>query len=436
EGICGESAYAGVMLPSVDRVGRYFPLTLVSPLEPGSWILEAACGTGRAWFDAAEDLALRSLDASYLDLHAFDTAVDALAGLGECAALAQSSELMDLVARAGFAQRGSLWHISMLGETPQRAANAFASLELQKAFRPCAMWWTQGSDAVPPGWLATSGLPMPSGYVAMLSGQWQSAGWNSVELATVAPMQTATSEATEPAAPRSFDLQMIAARPPQRPETRTSRAVRYITRPETSLWGVVVAEDGSDADARADLIADVAQDLPPQATLTARIESARRALSRVLSPRGAAAREKQDTLAVILFLADRTECALLWSGAVQTVRIRGGEAVEVLRGAARVAADAAFHAASAPQLDPGSAAAAGDGGLLALLATPATPEPTLSVHYEKLEANDLWAVGGDGAIADALIARLVNTWPGAAAATEEACRRLDSALAEPVPAAG
>ncbi|MGH8303875.1 MAG: hypothetical protein ACRET5_20715, partial [Steroidobacteraceae bacterium] len=141
-------------------------------------------------------------------------------------------------------------------------------------------------------------------------------------------------------------------------------------------------------------------------------------------------------LTVILFLADRTECALLWSGAVQTVRIRGGEAVEVLRGAATVAADAAFHAASAPQLDPGSAAAAGDGGLLALLATPATPEPTLSVHYEKLEANDLWAVGGDGAIADALIARLVNTWPGAAAAPEEACRLLDSALAQQVPALG
>ncbi|HEU5443177.1 MAG TPA: type VI secretion system-associated protein TagF, partial [Steroidobacteraceae bacterium] len=58
EGICGESAYAGVMLPSVDRVGRYFPLTLVSPLQPGSCLLEAACGTGRAWFDAVEELAL------------------------------------------------------------------------------------------------------------------------------------------------------------------------------------------------------------------------------------------------------------------------------------------------------------------------------------------------------------------------------------------
>lgn len=24
-GVCGESAWAGVMIPSVDRVGRYFP---------------------------------------------------------------------------------------------------------------------------------------------------------------------------------------------------------------------------------------------------------------------------------------------------------------------------------------------------------------------------------------------------------------------------
>ncbi|MGH8294295.1 MAG: type VI secretion system-associated protein TagF [Steroidobacteraceae bacterium] len=440
EGICGESAYAGVMLPSVDRVGRYFPLTLVSLLEPGTCMLEAACGTGRTWFDAAEELALRALDASDLDLQAFDTAVDALAGLGACAALGQSSQLMELIARAGFAQRGSPWHLSMLGETPQRAANAFASLELQKAFRPCALWWTQGCDAVQPGWLATSGLPTPSGYVAMLSGQWQAAGWNSVEFAAAASMETATtSEATAPETPRSFDLQMIAARPPQRSGMSTSVAIRYITRPETGLWGIVVAADGGDPDARADLLADVAQDLPPQATLTTRIESARRALSRVLAPRaaapGGAAAQRQGTLAVILFLADRTECALLWSGAVQAVRVRGGEAVEVLRGEARIEADAALGVSPLQLLDRDSAAA-GDGGLLALLATPATPEPTLSVHYEKLEANDLWAVGADGAFADALIARLVNTWPGAAAVTEEACRLLDSTLAQHVPTSG
>ena len=31
-GICGERACAGVLLPSVDKVGRYFPLTFALPL--------------------------------------------------------------------------------------------------------------------------------------------------------------------------------------------------------------------------------------------------------------------------------------------------------------------------------------------------------------------------------------------------------------------
>ena len=32
-GLCGDNAWAGVLMPSVDRVGRYFPLTLAAPLE-------------------------------------------------------------------------------------------------------------------------------------------------------------------------------------------------------------------------------------------------------------------------------------------------------------------------------------------------------------------------------------------------------------------
>ena len=392
EGICGEGAYAGVMLPSVDRVGRYFPLTIVSPLEPGSCILEAACGTGRAWFDAAEELALRALDASDLDLQAFDAEVDALPGLGASAALGESNQLMELIAQSGFPRRGAPAHISMLGESPQRAVNAIASLELQKAFRPCALWWTQGSEAVQPGWLVTSGLPAPSGYVAMLAGQWLAAGWNSVEFASqmypqeqvqAAPPASTVSAAIAPEAPRPIDLQIVAAHSPPRHGVRASVAARYVMRPDTGLWGMVVAVDGNDPGARADLIADVTQDLAPQATLTTRIESARRSLQRVLAP----------GTGVILFLTERTEYALMWSGAVQAVLLRGGNIVESVGGESTCEADVPID-----REDSGT----GDGGLLALLSAPATREATLSVHYGELEANDLWVLGSEGSIPDTL----------------------------------
>ena len=390
EGICGEGAYAGVMLPSVDRVGRYFPLTLVSPLEPGTCILEAASGTGRAWFDAAEALALRALDASDLDLHAFDAEVDALPGLGAWPALAESNQLMELIAQAGFARRGTPCHISMLGDTPQRAINAFASIELQKAFRPCALWWTQGSEAVQPGWLVTSGLPAPSSYVAMLSGQWPAAGWNSVEFASQllppqeapVPAAAGSDHAVQAEVPPPVDLEIVVAHSPPRHGVRASVAARYMMRPETGLWGLVVASDGSDPGARADLIADVTHDLAPQATLTTGIESARRALQKVLVP----------GTGVILFLTERTEYAVMWSGAVRAVRFRDGTAVDSFGG----------ESVQEPAAAPGSGA--DDGGLLALLAAPAAREATFSVRYGALEPNDLWVLGSEGSIPDTLAA--------------------------------
>jgi type VI secretion system protein ImpM len=56
-GLCGADAVLGVMLPSVDRVGRYFPLTLAALFAP-----DASAGRGgpddasaaEAWLDGAE----------------------------------------------------------------------------------------------------------------------------------------------------------------------------------------------------------------------------------------------------------------------------------------------------------------------------------------------------------------------------------------------
>lgn len=73
QGIAGPSAASGVLIPSVDRVGRAFPLTLVAeargaPPEPG----EAAV------LADAEEVALDALD----PLAGREALVDALARLG------------------------------------------------------------------------------------------------------------------------------------------------------------------------------------------------------------------------------------------------------------------------------------------------------------------------------------------------------------------
>lgn len=69
-GVCGEQGWAGVMIPSVDRVGRYFPLTVVATVGEGL-LLDAT------WHGEVERLALSALDEA-LSQEVFDEWVQAL----------------------------------------------------------------------------------------------------------------------------------------------------------------------------------------------------------------------------------------------------------------------------------------------------------------------------------------------------------------------
>src|SRR5436190_512470 len=59
-GVCDNRAWAGVLMPSVDRVGRHFPLTIAAGATSDGAILDWV-GSGKEWFDQLEDLALSSL---------------------------------------------------------------------------------------------------------------------------------------------------------------------------------------------------------------------------------------------------------------------------------------------------------------------------------------------------------------------------------------
>jgi type VI secretion system protein ImpM len=59
-GVLGPAGWAGLLMPSVDRVGRHFPLTVARPLQP----LSAALGA-RAWYDALDQTARQVLDMDY-----------------------------------------------------------------------------------------------------------------------------------------------------------------------------------------------------------------------------------------------------------------------------------------------------------------------------------------------------------------------------------
>jgi type VI secretion system protein ImpM len=70
------AAMAGVLMPSVDRVGRYFPLTLAARL-PGAPVSMADVAALLAWLQRLEDTGLDALQGDW----SIDALEDALAGL-------------------------------------------------------------------------------------------------------------------------------------------------------------------------------------------------------------------------------------------------------------------------------------------------------------------------------------------------------------------
>jgi type VI secretion system protein ImpM len=140
-GILGPEGLGGVMMPSVDRVGRYFPLMIAAVGAPPllDWFHKHA-----AWYDAVEDLARASLDASFR-LAQFDDAPEP--------GVAKDTQAAPV---------NGTWRFALDEHAGARAVAA--------ALQGHSVWWTEGSPAVAPSMLVCAGLPRPQGFAAMLNG--------------------------------------------------------------------------------------------------------------------------------------------------------------------------------------------------------------------------------------------------------------------------
>jgi type VI secretion system protein ImpM len=179
-GVCGEGIYAGILVPSVDRVGRYFPLTVIAQLAEDDCPLAMACGN-KDWFEAAESLVLEALEAQALDFDTFDERIALLRERLDVHSLDDSSRLVGLLRESEFPAVFARWQLPLAAaDSLQSAMNALAYREVSRALQPLAIWWTQGSSVLAPTWLATRGLPQASSFVAMLTGDWAGADWATV----------------------------------------------------------------------------------------------------------------------------------------------------------------------------------------------------------------------------------------------------------------
>jgi type VI secretion system protein ImpM len=163
-GVVGGPVWAGILLPSVDRVGRYFPLTIVAELPPGVLPFELAVA-GNGWFDWAETLARRTLEDELVDLNRLESELresDAL-----LAAVRPPETRLDLDPLAA-ADAPTCWLAlgpdGDMGRFFARVADGLAAA----AREPLGLWWSVGSERIAPSVLLTRGLPPASEFRKLL----------------------------------------------------------------------------------------------------------------------------------------------------------------------------------------------------------------------------------------------------------------------------
>lgn len=171
--VCGESSYIGLVMPSVDSVGRYFPLTLAIPVNETSNLLSIADNEA-SWFLQAEEVMLDALDQNN-NLESFSQSLD---NLGHPDCLNPSPEILQNETDKTNQASSDNWRVNMF-EAESVSANLCSLIEELVSYRfpEVTLWWTSGSEHVEPSILLCNKLPPVGGFSALMTGDWDRWGW-------------------------------------------------------------------------------------------------------------------------------------------------------------------------------------------------------------------------------------------------------------------
>jgi len=330
-GACGPVPVIGLMVPSVDRVGRFFPLTLVAELPDDVSVVAAANGA-TAFFDSAEQLLIETLASEEIDFPQFDEEVlhlvDALQGL------TVPPVLLDPAAGAVVAEGGQAWQIPI--GTSAEIAPVFEQLlaqRLSSIYQPLVIWWTEGSSIVEPSCLIGKGLPAPSTFGAMLDGSWGQNRWQQIPARIDSG---ATIELRMEEGPVSAPVGFRSAAASDVGLAREINEDAFIERADDGVWAVADGLGGHRAgEVASHMVCDALAEFAPSPTFEGTIEAARERLQQVnehllrTGTRQALADRSAST--VVVLLVRGVHCAILWAGDSRVYRWRSGRLEQLTR---------------------------------------------------------------------------------------------------------
>jgi type VI secretion system protein ImpM len=323
-GVCGSAPLIGLVVPSVDRVGRYFPLTIVAEL-PAHVAVVTAVSTSAAFFSRAERLVIETLESEYVDFETFDEEVSRLADDLVHLSMAPGAQLDAAAADILSSDGPACWHLPV--DSPESVTSLFEQLlahRLGALYHPVMFWWTAGSSIVDPSCLITRGLPPPHTFASLLDGSWERDGWSSVPVRLEGSSVTAGSLLEPPAALR---LRSEAASDVGR--VRAINEDAFLERAESGLWVVADGLGGhSDGELASRMVCDAFADFVQVGTLDETVAAIRQRLAEVNDHLvRAAARSllgERSGSTVVALVVRGSRCAVLWAGDSRAYRLRAG----------------------------------------------------------------------------------------------------------------
>lgn len=164
-GICGEGAWIGSIMPSVDKANRLFPFVAAAPLPASLDLDQLAQHEVQQWYGYISDWLLAMLENERCEVEEMQRSLAAI-GIPE----------LDFDGSQRFGRQGHVIDCSLapadadFGELVRSAASTMV---------PGSVWWRFREDGVEPACMlmVAGGLPTAEQYVAMHDEDWRAHDW-------------------------------------------------------------------------------------------------------------------------------------------------------------------------------------------------------------------------------------------------------------------
>lgn len=175
-GVIDENAWAGIILPSVDKIGRYFPFSIVTRLDPHDNIVDVL-STQASWYSSVEDVALKGLEDS-LDAESLFQQLQELTMLEYLSDYIANQDTYNKDETSNLQKHTNIAiNMDFEEQLPSSTNSMLLNWFIAQQLPSYSLWHCTGSELVPPSFLVSHGLPAIKGAAAMLEGKWTQWNW-------------------------------------------------------------------------------------------------------------------------------------------------------------------------------------------------------------------------------------------------------------------